>query len=278
MTLPLQIIAEIGLNHLGVAEQAIALGRAAADAGATHCKLQCHRGQSAPAAHPFVEGWTRESYYRATDWSDAEWARVIERMPVPVVVSPFGAAALEFCERLPLSGLKVASGEALDPYRVRTIARVAVRHDWTLYVSQGLTAVQQIIPGAIHLHCVSEYPTPPQHFGLRAVSECFGRHGIGWGLSDHSPGGTVGPACAAAALGATVVERHIGFDRRAWGSDHGPHMDTIDEFARYVREVRAAHQACAPVDREALMASGRITALRAAFAAQREDADHGTAA
>jgi N-acetylneuraminate synthase/N,N'-diacetyllegionaminate synthase len=67
---------------------------------------------------------------------------------------------------------------------------------------------------------------------MLTLKQSFG-HPVGY--SDHTPGIEV--PVAAAALGATVIEKHLTLDRKAAGPDHAASSDP-DEFAALVRAIR----------------------------------------
>ena len=60
------------------------------------------------------------------------------------------------------------------------------------------------------------------------------------GISDHTLGLEV--VLGAVALGASIVEKHLTFDRKLPGPDH-PHSLTVDEFAQMVQSIRNLEQA-----------------------------------
>jgi len=68
------------------------------------------------------------------------------------------------------------------------------------------------------LHCTSEYPAPVDSINLLAMDTLRARFGLAVGLSDHSEGIVV--ALAAAARGATIIEKHVTLDRTLPGPDH----------------------------------------------------------
>ena len=63
--------------------------------------------------------------------------------------------------------------------------------------------------------------------------------GLKMGYSDHTPGTAV--ACAAVALGARVLEKHITKDKRLLGPDHAASLDP-EEFKTLVDAIRAVEQ------------------------------------
>ena len=68
------------------------------------------------------------------------------------------------------------------------------------------------------LHCNTEYPTPIGDVNLRAMNAIGKAFGVAVGYSDHTLGIEV--PIAAAALGATVIEKHFTLDRMLPGPDH----------------------------------------------------------
>lgn len=73
------------------------------------------------------------------------------------------------------------------------------------------------------LHCTTEYPTPFEDVNLRAIDTMREAYGLPVGLSDHTTGITV--ALAAAARGASVIEKHFTIDRTLPGPDHKASLD-----------------------------------------------------
>ena len=86
------------------------------------------------------------------------------------------------------------------------------------------------------LHCTTEYPAPFEEVNLRAMHTLRERFGLSVGLSDHSPG--IAIAVAAAALGATIIEKHFTLDRSLPGPDHRASLEP-NELASMVKSIRA---------------------------------------
>jgi len=85
------------------------------------------------------------------------------------------------------------------------------------------------------LHCVTEYPAPPEEMNLRAMDTLTKTFGVPAGLSDHSLGITA--AVAAAARGASVIEKHLTLDRKDTGPDHRSSIEPED-FKVMVKMIR----------------------------------------
>ena len=86
------------------------------------------------------------------------------------------------------------------------------------------------------LHCTSEYPAPLEEINLRALHSMSENFGLPCGYSDHSEGVEV--SIAAAALGATVIEKHFTLDKTLPGPDHMASLDP-KELALLVRGIHS---------------------------------------
>jgi N-acetylneuraminate synthase len=85
------------------------------------------------------------------------------------------------------------------------------------------------------LHCTTEYPAAPHSINLRAMATLRSAFGLPVGFSDHSGG--IHVAVAAAALGATVIEKHLTLDRSLPGPDHRASIEP-DELAAMIASIR----------------------------------------
>ena len=68
------------------------------------------------------------------------------------------------------------------------------------------------------LHCTTEYPAPIESVNLRAMTTLGQAFDVPYGFSDHTEGVEI--PVAAAALGATIIEKHFTSDRDLPGPDH----------------------------------------------------------
>ncbi len=92
----------------------------------------------------------------------------------------------------------------------------------------------------ILVHCTSEYPAPFKETNLRAMATLERAFGFPVGLSDHTPGIFV--PIAAAALGASVIEKHFTLDRNLPGPDHRASLEP-NELNDMVKGIRAVEKA-----------------------------------
>jgi N,N'-diacetyllegionaminate synthase len=77
------------------------------------------------------------------------------------------------------------------------------------------------------LQCTSAYPCKPKEVGLNVIVEMAARYKIPVGFSDHTMGHAA--SFAAAAMGASVIEKHFTFSRAMYGSD-AKHSMEPEEF------------------------------------------------
>lgn len=101
----------------------------------------------------------------------------------------------------------------------------------------GLEALRSRV---VLLHCTTEYPAPFADVNLRAMDTLAEAFGLPVGYSDHTPGISV--PIAAAARGATVIEKHFTLDRAMPGPDHAASLqpDELGRMVQSIREVEAA--------------------------------------
>jgi N-acetylneuraminate synthase len=89
------------------------------------------------------------------------------------------------------------------------------------------------------LHCTSEYPTPLAHVNLRAMDVLQQVFGLSVGYSDHTEGLVV--PIAAAARGASLIEKHFTLDKSQEGPDHRVSLEP-QELTQMVTGIRAVEK------------------------------------
>jgi len=221
---PVFVIAEIGLNHGGSVDHALALVDAAAWAGASAVKLQTLYAdrlvaESCPAPAHVSASSLRQFFTRFELDVDAHRA-VVERARMhglAVMSTPFAEDAVAMLQELGVDAFKIASGDVTFDGLIATAARTRK----PLVISTGMSTVDEAAhalliarragaPDVAVLHCVSAYPTPIDAENLRAITTLSEALGVPVGLSDHGRG--LPSAIAAVTLGACVYERHLMLD------------------------------------------------------------------
>jgi sialic acid synthase SpsE len=218
---PLFVIAEIGLNHGGSLERALALVDAAADAGASAVKLQTIEAAAlvAPGAPApmHVAASSMQGFFATFELDEAAHIALIERARergLIVMATPFSEGSVDMLSRLGVDAFKIASGDITFAALIKRCARTRK----PLVISTGMASLPEIAnalgwatqAGALDvalLHCVSAYPVPSGEENLRAISTLSHAFGTAVGWSDHTADGASLPL--AVALGASIYERHL---------------------------------------------------------------------
>lgn len=218
---PLFVVAEIGLNHGGHLDAALALVDAAAAAGAAAVKLQTLHAERlvAPSCPPpqHVRAASLVDFFRQFELDEEAHRAVAARARsrgLAFISTPFDEAAVELLERVGCDAFKIASG---DLTHLQLVERVA-RSRRPMILSTGMAELEEVGEalecargaGAVELailHCVSAYPVPAGHENLAAISTLARTFGVPVGLSDHGVD-ELAPAITVA-LGGAIYERHI---------------------------------------------------------------------
>ena len=261
---PVYVIAELSANHHGHREEALALMRAAREAGADAVKLQTYTADTMTLDHDgaaFRIGpgtiWSgrrlHELYLEAaTPWEwHAELFAAAARLGMHGFSTPFDETAVDFLEGLGVPAYKIASFEVVDLPLIQRAARTGK----PLIVSTGMASLAEIeeavcaarAAGAVGLallRCTSAYPAPPDDMHLRTIPHLAAAFGLPAGLSDHSLG--IAAPVAAVALGATVVEKHLTLSRAVAGPDSAFSLEP-GEFRAMVDAIRVAERALGEV-------------------------------
>jgi sialic acid synthase SpsE len=231
---PAYVIAEIGVNHDGDVDRALALVEQCAAAGADAVKFQTFDPAALAADRAPLADYQRrageevrsqvEMLNRLT-LAPEEFATIAARcaeLRVDFLSSAFDAASGALLVELGVPAIKVGSGELTNLPLLRALAA----HGLPMLLSTGMADLEEVgaavaavgeTPFAL-LHCVSSYPTPPDQANLRAIATLREAFGGVVGYSDHCLG--VDVSLAAVALGAEILERHVTYDRAAPGPDH----------------------------------------------------------
>ena len=252
------VVAEVSANHNGSLAKAREIVAAAAQAGAHAIKFQTYTAATMTLDidspefavgpdHPLWAGRSLYSLYEeaATPWEWHEELFALARsLGIVPFSSPFDQSAVDFLESLDAPMYKIASMEIVDLPLIDAVARTGK----PVVISTGTASLVEIddavatvlAAGNLDLTllvCTSAYPASPSDANLLRMRTLQERFGLSVGLSDHSLG--LGVSIAAAALGASMIERHFILSRADGGPDSAFSMEPA-EFAQLVAEVRSA--------------------------------------
>lgn len=228
---PPLVIAEVGINHEGDVDKALALVDAAVDAGAELIKFQCHITEKEMIATDMKPGDISDeslwSIIKRCELSADDERRVQARCRERGIIylsTPFSREAADRLLDMDVPGFKIGSGECNNLPLIDHIARMGR----PMIVSTGmndLASVKETVsvirkhgtPFAL-LHCTSMYPTPYEKVRLGGITDLATAFpGVPIGLSDHSY--NIYTCLGAVALGASVLEKHFTISRTWPGPD-----------------------------------------------------------
>ena len=259
------IIAEMSGNHNQSFERALEIVEAAAKAGAHALKLQTYTADTMTLdvnAGDFVINdeqslWKGNSLYDLykiafTPW---EWhAPIMHRaraLGMLCFSTPFDETAVDFLESLDVPAYKIASFENVHLPLIRRVAATGK----PMIISTGMATLAELDDAVraaresgcgdlVLLKCTSTYPATPENSNVLTIPHMRALFCCEVGLSDHTQG--VGASIAAAAHGATVIEKHFTLSRAHGGVDSAFSLEP-DELRTLVTESERAWQSLGKV-------------------------------
>jgi sialic acid synthase SpsE len=279
---PLFVVAELGLNHGGSLERALALVDAAAAAGASAIKLQTLTpgGLVAPRcpAPAHVRAGSLSDFFRQFELDEAEHRAVAARAHecgLAFLSTPLSMEAVDLLEHVGVDAYKIASGDLTCLPLVERVARTGR----PMICSTGMSDLGEIADAVVCartagardialLHCVSAYPVPSGAEHLKAIETLGAAFGVPVGLSDH----TTEPLAAAlaVALGASIYERHFVLSSEDAGVDAAV-SSTPEALAAIVRTSARVRLALGDDTKRCVFAeAGNRTASRRSLYARRD--------
>jgi N,N'-diacetyllegionaminate synthase len=255
------IIAEAGVNHNGDIVLARQLIDAAAEAGADFVKFQTFKADRLVTINATLADYQAKATENIqTQYPMLRRLELSEQMHLDLIAhcagcgidflsTGFDIESVNFLADLGQNIIKIPSGEITNLPYLRHIGQLRKE----IVLSTGMATLGEIeavldvleIAGTCHekitvLHCTTEYPTPMEEVNLRAMQTLREAFGVRVGYSDHTQGIEV--AIAAAALGASVIEKHFTMDRNLPGPDHRASLEP-NELKAMVAAVRNIEKA-----------------------------------
>ncbi len=253
------IIAEAGVNHNGSMELAIQMADAAKEAGADYIKFQTFIPENLVSRHASKADYqkaatgTEESQLEMlqklalTQENFRELQAYCQKIGIGFLSTPFDLESICFLNQLDMDFWKLPSGEITNLPYLEAIGRTHKR----VVMSTGMSELCEIgeairileLNGAGEitlLHCNTEYPTPYADVNLLAMKQLKEVFRKPAGYSDHTVGMEV--SIAAAALGASVIEKHFTLDRNLPGPDHKASLEPeeLKQLVQAVRHIQAS--------------------------------------
>lgn len=239
------VIAEIGSNHGGSLDGALALIDDAAAAGADAVKFQMLRADTMyPAgerreitrAWELPEAWLPQLATRAAGRNVGFLCSAFDGETV-AAVDPWVPAHKIASLELTWDSLLRNVAQRGKPMLVSTGAATLDQIRWALGIIRSVAPELEVVL----MHCVCAYPAPLEESNLLAIISMSSKFRVQVGLSSHvmDPWDSCIEAAAAVALGAPVVEKHLrpATDRLPLAPDWGHALGPTD-FARMVDVIR----------------------------------------
>jgi len=256
------IIAEIGQAHdgsLGILHSYI---DALSSTGVDAVKFQMHLAEAESSEYePFrvqfsLEDKTRFDYWKRMGFSLEQWKGIKQHcneVGLDFICSPFSNLAVDWLEEMGVEQYKIGSGEVNNFLILEKIARTGK----PVILSSGMSCFEELDKTVTFLkerkvdfsilQCTTAYPTQPEQYGLNVIQELKERYGVPVGFSDHSS--KTATCIAATALGASILEFHVVFDRQLFGPDTKSSL-TVSEIQDLVVAVRNIASALSnPIDK-----------------------------
>lgn len=249
------IIAEIGHNHQGSLDKAMAMFRAAKESGVNAVKLQkrdnrslfCKELYDLPYNNDNGFGPTYGAHREALEFGYNEYAelkRYAAEIGLTFFATVFDFASADFLSKLDMPAYKIASGDLKNTPLLKHVAQIGKpmlvsTGGGTLEdVQRSYDTIMPINPRLCLLQCTANYPVEHEDMNLRVISTYRERFtDVVIGLSDHQNG--IGMALVGYMLGARVIEKHFTLNRAWKGTDQAFSLEPIG-MRKLVRDLRRA--------------------------------------
>lgn len=253
------IIAEAGVNHNGDIRIAKQLIDVASASGADAVKFQTFKAErlvcktAQKAAYQLETTDQSETQYdmlkklELTGQMHRELMEYCTEKNIMFLSTPFDIESIKELADLGLQVFKIPSGEITNLPYLREIAKQQKK----VILSTGMCNMDEVKTAVtvlknngttdiVLLHCNSQYPTPASDVNLLAMVKMQEELGFPVGYSDHTQGIEI--SIAAAALGATVIEKHFTLDKNMEGPDHKASLEPheLKQMVEGIRKIELA--------------------------------------
>ena len=251
---PTYIIAEIGINHNGSLEIAKKLIDSAASSDCDAVKFQKrtpHLCVPEPQQGVMKQTpWGTMTYLEYRDrveFNEAEYReidRYCKEKGIMWFASCWDEPSVDFLEQFSPVCHKVCSAALTNDNLLRHLNAT----ERPIILSTGMSTMKEIRHAVSLLdqdrlliaHCTSSYACRPEELNLNMIRTLRREFNCPIGYSGHELG--LVTTCAAIAIGASFVERHITLDRGMWGNDQKASLEPGD-LRRLVTDIREIEKA-----------------------------------
>jgi N,N'-diacetyllegionaminate synthase len=250
------IIAEAGVNHNGKITTAKEMVGIAAKSGADYVKFQTFKAKRLVTPESKVAQYQRKTEslddsqltllknLELSESDHLELEKSCKKFDIKFLSTAFDVESADFLLGMGQEIFKIPSGEITNLPYLRHVASF----NKDIILSTGASNLKEIEEALVELinagtklekitvlHCTSAYPARMSEVNLNAMLNISREFAVKVGYSDHTMGIEV--AIAAAALGATVIEKHFTLNRNMEGPDHKSSLEPI-ELNKMVSSIR----------------------------------------
>ncbi len=255
------IIAEAGVNHNGLIDNAYRLIDVAVEAGADAVKFQTFKAEKLVSKSADKANYQKQT----TDESETQF-EMIKKLELSVDVhkklikycnergimflsTPFDHDSINLLNELGLEIMKIPSGEITNLPYLRHIGALKKK----VILSTGMSTLEEVgdalsilinagtaKENITVLHANTMYPTPLNDANLNAMLTIQQEFDITVGYSDHTMG--IEADIAAVAMGASIIEKHFTLDNSLSGPDHKASLEP-KELKAMVTSIRNIEKA-----------------------------------
>lgn len=252
---PPYVIAEIGHNHQGKLETALALIRAAADAGVSAVKFQKRDNRNLYTPEAFNRSYDSENSFGKTygehrenlEFGYDQYRICLEeakKCQVSFFATAFDFNSADFLSQFDMPAYKIASG---DLQNLPLLSYIASYNKPIIFSTGGGNL--EMIDGAVRairkfhnnfaiLQCTASYPAEFDTLNLRVIETLRKRYPENViGFSGHDNG--IAMSVVAYTLGARIIEKHFTLNRAMKGTDHAFSLEPVG-MKKLVRDLNRA--------------------------------------
>ncbi len=250
------IIAEVGVNHNGNLNKAKKMAQEAKKAGADFVKFQIYDYNEIALKNLKKTNYQKintsnqfENQYdmlKKLSLSNKDFDKLIKfckKIKIKFLASVFDTKSLNYLKKKS-NIIKIGSSEISNFFLLKELGKINKK----LIISTGMCDFKSIRKALqllylngqdknkiTLLHCNTAYPTPLNDVNILTINKLKNVFKVSSGYSDHAIGCEA--VYAAAALGATVIEKHVTLNKNLSGPDHKISLD-FEEFKKMVNVIR----------------------------------------
>ena len=220
---PTFFIAEAGLNHNGDVDLAKKMIDASSTVGADAIKFQTYKSENF-----LSENSEYFDFFKNVELSFEEFKEIkkyADNLDMIFISTPFDFESADYLKKINVPGFKIASSDMTNLPLIGHIAKMNL----PIILSTGLATIDEIDESVklcnslgnnqiSILHCVADYPAPPEETNLRAMESIKEKFHVPVGYSDNGESTLVDEV--AVSLGANIIEKHFTLDKNLEGPDH----------------------------------------------------------